>query len=152
MRPYEALQRLWAQEEPPRRREISHGEAEVAALEARYRVRLPPDFRDYVLHACATRDDGGLMDDQFAAWWGLDRIRSVREEYLYRLTDPELEDARDTALFFADFANWAMAWAICCRPGSGFGRVFVVSGEDRVVADSFAAFVDGYARDNTELI
>ncbi len=150
MKPYEALLALWAAERRPYSRDVTHGEAEVAALEARYGVQLPSDFRDYMLHACATCHDSCPTDDgQFGAWWGLDRIRSVREEYPYTITDAGLEQQTDTALFFA---VWAMAWAICCRPGPSYGQVYVVSDEDRVVAPTFAAFVEQYVIDSTALI
>ncbi len=70
-------------------------------------------------------------------------------EYPYTITDAGLEQQTDTALFFA---VWAMAWAICCRPGPSYGQVYVVSDEDRVVAPTFAAFVEQYVIDSTALI
>ncbi len=144
MKPYEQLLASWRGEEPLYDRSVTHGEIEVAALEARYGVRLPPAFRDYVLHPCRTVDDAGLMDDNDSAWWGLDRLKSVSEECQHPLTDAALEAERETALFFADYAMWCMAWAVCCNPGPTYGRIFIVSGQDRFVASDFAEFFDQY--------
>lgn len=152
MKAHEKLLASWRAEHPPYDRVLTHGDAEVAALEVRYGVHLPPDFRDYLLNACSTADDGGLMDDQNSAWWGLDRLRSVSEEYEYPLTDDELVPERDTAIFFADHMSWAMAWAICCRAGPNYGRIFVCSDVDRFVADSFSIFVEQYLADHRYLI
>lgn len=54
-KPYEQLRKYWASvesgvETPTRT------EAEIAALEARYDVRLPADFRDYLLNACPVQE------------------------------------------------------------------------------------------------
>jgi hypothetical protein len=152
MRPHQKLHILWLSEEPQYERSVTHGELAVAALEARYGVRFPPDFRGYLLHACATIDDGGAMDQANSAWWGLDRLRSVSEEYDGPLGGADLEAERDTALFFADHMIWSMAWAISCKQGPNYGRVFVVSGHDRFVASNFAGFVDQYIADHQDLL
>ena len=54
--------------------------------------------------------------------------------------------AKDAAkyLFFADYAIWCWAWAIACGEDENHGRVVVISGQDRFVANSFAQFVDLY--------
>jgi hypothetical protein len=127
---------------------VTHGEPEVASLEAHYDLILPADFRAYLLDACSTLDDGGQMDD-WNAWWGLERIRSVLEELDDQSPMTLAADPRKT-LFFADHLMWCWAWAVCCDDGHNHGRVMVI-GPDRWVADSFAEFVDRYVADDRSL-
>lgn len=47
-KPYEQLRKYWASVESGAETP-TRTEAEIAALEARYDVRLPADFRDYLL-------------------------------------------------------------------------------------------------------
>ena len=68
----------------------------------------------------------------------------------------EITDAtivRDAAKFivFADYGIWCFAWAIDCGEDENRGRVVVISGQDRFVADSFAEFVDRFIEDVTQL-
>jgi len=129
-------------------RAVSHGEPQVASLEAHYDVVLPADFREYLLHACSTLDDGGEMDE-FNSWWGLERIRSVVEECDDQSPMILATNPRKT-LMFADHLIWCWAWAICCDGGPNHGRV-LVTGPDRWVADSFAEFIDRYVADQQSL-
>ncbi len=127
---------------------ITHGEPEVSSLEAHYAVFLPADFRAYLLHACSTIDDGGQMDD-YNAWWGLERIRSVLEEFDDQSPSILATDPRKT-LIFADHMIWCWAWAICCDGGHNHGRIMVI-GPDRWVADNFSEFVDRYVAEQQSL-
>ncbi len=127
---------------------VTHGEREVASLEAHYGLLLPTDFRTYLHQACSTLDDGGQMDD-CNAWWGLERIRSVVEECDDQSPMTLATDPRKT-LIFADHLMWCWAWAMCCDGGPNQGRVMVI-GPDRWVADSFAEFIDRYVTDQQSL-
>lgn len=129
-------------------RVVTHGAAEAASLERHYDLRLPADFRAYLVHACATLDDGGQMDDS-TAWWGLERIRSMVEECDDQAPTPLAADPRKT-LLFADHLIWCWAWAVCCDGGPNHGRV-MVTGPDRWVADSFTDFIDRYVTDERSL-
>jgi hypothetical protein len=152
MKPYQKLLQRWAGEDPPYERLVQHGEPEVAALEQRYGVRFPSDFREYLLHACPTSEQGGEMDDEGVSWWGLDRVKSVTEELSDQingqmplpLEDEVLISESPKALFFADLLIWCWAWAICCGDGPNHGRVFIVIGDDGFVAETFGEFVDRY--------
>jgi hypothetical protein len=144
--PHERLLSYWASLSYPRI--VTHGEPEVASLEAHYAVILPADFRAYLLHACSTVDDGGQMDDH-NAWWGLERIRSVLEECDDQSPSILAADPRKT-LIFADHMIWCWAWAICCDGGHNHGRIMVI-GPDRWVADNFSEFVDRYVADQQSL-
>lgn len=147
--PHERLIALWAGPEYAYNRVVTHGTAEVASLAAHYGVRLPDDFRDYLIHACSTFDDGGDMDGFGNAWWGLERIRSLIEEC--GEAEPSLALAPMKALLFADTLIWCTAWGICCGEGPDFGRIFLVSDRNRFVADSFTEFVTRYLEDDKAL-
>lgn len=144
--PHQRLLSHWAALSYPRI--VTHGESEVASLEAHYGLLLPADVRAYLLHACSTLDDGGQMDD-CTAWWGLERIRSVVEECDDQSPMTLAIDPRKT-LIFADHLIWCWAWAACCDGGDNHGRVMVI-GPDRWVADSFAEFIDRYLTDEQSL-
>lgn len=117
-------------------------EAELAALERRYAIAAPGDFRDYLAAACPADD---LWDAEDAIWWSLRRIRSIPEEYEYPVRNPVVVAEAHRYLFFADFAIWCWAWAIACTDDENRGRVALIGGEpDRFVADSFTEFVQLY--------
>jgi hypothetical protein len=84
-------------------------------------------------------------------WWSLDRIKNVANEYEHPIRNAVI--ARDAAkyLFFADYSIWCWAWAIACGDDENWGRVVVISGNDRIVADSFAQFVDRYIDDFSQV-
>lgn len=149
--PHERLIALWARPEHAYGRVVTHGATEVASLAAHYGVRLPDDFRGYLIHACSTLDDGGDMDGFGNAWWGLERIRSLIEECGDSEAEPSLVVAPMQALLFADTLVWCTAWGVCCGEGPDFGRVFLVSAPSRFVADSFTEFVTRYLEDDAAL-
>jgi len=120
-------------------------EAKVAALEQRYHLTLPDDFRRYLLTACPEGENE--WDTENTIWWPLHRIRNVPEEYEHPIQDERIAAAADKYLFFADYMIWCWAWAICCADGPDRGRVALIGGlPDRIVADNFDEFVDRYIR------
>lgn len=122
----------------------AHSPAGVAALAARYDVTLPADFQAYLSQGCPVAEGG--MDREMGTWWPLERIRNLPDEEGCG-RDPELPSEGARYLLFADFLIWSSAWAICCEPGSCYGRVVRVSDTIRVVADSFTDFVERYTDD-----
>jgi hypothetical protein len=124
-------------------------EEAVAELETRYGINFPADFREYLLEICPTDFQ---MDHNWTQWWSLSQIKSIPESYRHRLTDAEIAANAAGYLFFADYLIWSWAWAICCLAGSNYGRVVVISGKDRFVANSFAEFIDGYIRTHGILV
>ncbi len=116
---------------------------EVADLERRSRVKLPPDFRAYLLHAAPV---DGLLDDHLNEWWPIAKIRTVAEEcrdWSENSFHAEIAEEADRYLVFADGQLWCWAWAICCSPGPNRGRIAVLGGsKNPFVADSFHEFVE----------
>lgn len=146
-RPYQRLYREW--EHPGGT--IGLEESQIAQLEARYEIRLPEEFREYLRHVCPKNDY--CMDGNGTDWWAFDRIKSVTDEYEHAIADPVIADLASTSLFFADYYLWCMAWAIVCAPGEHFGRVFVIgTAPDKFVADSFGEFVDKYMQDHGQVL
>jgi hypothetical protein len=145
---YQKLQRYWTKSNAGILT-VTHSENEVAALESRYGVRLPDDFREYLLQSCPSRDEE--VDDRVTSWWGLSRIKNIPDEYCYEIGHPEIAANAHTYLFFADYIFWSMAWAIACGEDENRGCIIAISGEDRFVANNFREFVERYVIDDRDL-
>ena len=125
-------------------------EARIAAVEARYAIVLPEDFRDYLAGGC-TEEDG--HDTKNTTWWGVDQIRSLPEEYPYLLSGELAGCATEKYLIFADFMVWCSAWAINCGDDEHRGKVAIIGGSpDRFVANSFGDFLQLYTENPQSLL
>jgi len=138
---YEALAASWKASDPniytP-----DEGSSDISALEQRYSIRLPDDFRSYLLHAVPQTT---FMDDIGTQWWSLADIKSISEECPNgppgEIND-EIEREKQTYLIFSDFLIWCYAWAICCSDGPNRGKVALIGGRpDSFVASSFREFL-----------
>jgi hypothetical protein len=146
MRPYEKLKQYWARNgDDARNGEIE--EAAIAALERRYSVALPEDFRAYLRHAPSQGNE--TLDYAGIDWWDIGRIKNIPDEYSGGIQHRIIAREAPQYLFFADFAIWCFAWAINCGEGANRGRVVCIAGEqyDDFVADSFGEVVDLYIED-----
>lgn len=114
------------------------------SLESRYGVRLPEEFRAYVLEA-APSEEG--IDAAGTMWWPPSRIRSIPDEFQGEIDNPVIAAEAGAYLFFADYLVWCWAWAICCSDGPNRGRVAFIGGPDDFVAESFSGFVERYLCD-----
>jgi hypothetical protein len=142
MKAYEKLQKYWSDTGS----KISTGpldETLIGDLEAKYQLRLPDDFREYLRYSCPTTDQ---YDVEGTTWWPLSRIKTINEEYEHKITDPNIERDAPKYLFFADAMIWCWAWAIACGNDGRSGNVVVISGRDRIVATTFSEFVDIYIK------
>lgn len=119
-------------------------ERAVRDLEQRYDIVLPEDFRVYLLTTAPAED---YWDDSDGIWGAPENIRSIAEEYVHAVREPRIAARATGCLFFADYCAWFWAWAICCEPGPDYGKIALIGGEDRWVADSFSDFVRSYTRD-----
>lgn len=115
---------------------------DVEALEERYSLQLPEDFRAYLLHASPSAT---FMDDIGTQWWAANSIASISDECPDGppgQINPEIEREKDVYLVFADYMFWCYAWAICCSNGPNRGKVALIGGlPDTFVADSFSDFL-----------
>jgi hypothetical protein len=142
----EAHQRLrhwWSLSSPE---VIGAGQPETAilALEQRFQVRLPEDFRRYLLTSAPHED---FWDEEHTIWWPLGRIRNIPEEYEHAISHPRIAAAASQYLFFADYSIWCWAWAISCTDDEDRGRVALIGSDpDHFVANSFTDFVERYTR------
>lgn len=118
-------------------------EARVAALESRYGLRFPDDFRRYLI--AAPRFE--TTDDELTTWWTLDRVRSIPDEYEHALAHPAIAAEAGAYIFFADYMIWAWAWAVCCSDGPNRGRIAFIGDPEGFVAESFSEFAGRYLRD-----
>jgi SMI1 / KNR4 family (SUKH-1) len=146
--PHQKLVRYW-QDTGAEMRTTAVDEATIANLERKYGIQMPSEFRAYLLNTSPLDNE---VDKNFTEWWSLNRIKNIPDEYEHELTDPEIAEEAAGFLFFADYGIWCMAWAICCCRGENYGRVAVISGKDRFVANTFGEFVDSYIRDHRQLL
>jgi hypothetical protein len=144
VKPYEKLQRYWADSEEGLCT-TSTSERAVDRLERTYGVRLPDDFKAYLIHCCPAIDDS--FDQNITTWWPLGRIKNIPEEYRHPIGHEVIARDATKYLFFADYCIWCWAWAIACGDDENRGRVAIIGGNGRFVADSFAEFVDRYVED-----
>jgi hypothetical protein len=138
VKPYQKLQTWWADTgvRIPTRRA---SEAEVHALELKYEVELPIDFREYLLESCPVTEE---MDISTRTWWSLDRIKNIPDECDYQISNPRIAEHATTYLFFADWGLWCSAWAIACGQNEDCGRVANICDRETLIADSFEDLVD----------
>jgi hypothetical protein len=118
-------------------------------LAGKYGVRLPDEFRDYLIHSSPANDFG--RDQNMITWWSLDRVKSIPDGYQHPIRNEMIARNAAKYLFFADYLIWSSAWAIACGDDENWGRIAVISGNDRFVADSFAQFVDHYIDDFSQI-
>ncbi|MET3473740.1 hypothetical protein ABIC78_004297 [Novosphingobium sp. 1529] len=145
---YKALSAHWAASNPDT---YSHGvtSPDVEALEERYSLHLPEDFRAYLVHAAPSTS---FMDDIGTQWWAANEIKSISDECPDGppgQTNPEIEQEKDAYLVFSDFLIWCYAWAICCSSGPNRGKIALIGGQpDAFVADNFRNFLRLELTDN----
>jgi hypothetical protein len=118
----------------------------VQQLKQRYRLSLPADFEDYLLH---TAPGKSLWDNGDINWWPPQEIISLPEGYEHRLSSDAIAGEADGYLLFADYLIWCWGWAVCCSGGPNHGKVALIGGDpDRIIADSFSEFVERYLHDS----
>ena len=129
--------------------ELERRELAIRKVEQDNSLALPDDFRLYLLHASPIDQ---AWDDEMVIWWPIERLKNIPDEYEQAVKDPRVASNAEDWLFFADFSLWCWAWAICCGEGEDRGRIALVGGSpDRIVAGSFAEFVDRHLSDPNSL-
>ena len=115
-------------------------EVELLEVEAKYDLKLPDDFRLYLLNACP-KPHGYEMDKNYASWWPIEQIKAEGLEGRY---------IKPGYVVFADHCIMTWTWAICCISGPNFGQIIWSDGA--IVANNFSEFVDRYIKDSPEFI
>lgn len=119
-------------------------ESVVAALEARYGITLPDDFRLYIKEGVPTAENWDAEDGN---WWPISRLKNIPEEYGQTVGE-QIASSASKHLFFLDYSIWCWAWAISCADDETRGKVAIIGGSpDGYVADSFTEFVERYTSD-----
>lgn len=145
MKPQDKLRAYWSRTDS-QTKPVGSTEADISRLEARVGVRLPDDFRTYLLTSAPNSQH--LLDDNLTGWWNADEIKSIPEEYPHGLKNPAVAEKPGSFLFFADHCMWCWAWVIGCGGDEHHGKVAIIDGlNDRFVANSFSEFVDLYVAD-----
>ncbi len=119
-------------------------ETEITALEIRYGVSLPREFREYLREGAPIAENWDAEDGN---WWPVERIKNISDEYEHPVSEPIAQNAA-RHLFFLDHSIWSWAWAISCADDETRGKVALIGGvPDGYVADSFGEFVQRYTTD-----
>lgn len=137
---YKALGSYWASSDPTTYTRAT--DWDVGALEERYSLQLPDDFRAYLIYAAPSVT---FMDDIGTQWWAQAEIKSISEECPDGppgQINPEIERENNAYLIFSDYLIWCYAWAICCSDGPNRGKIALIGGlPDTFVADTFGDFM-----------
>ena len=131
---------------------IASGNSEetIREFESRNRVILSSDLREYFLYVDGMAPVGGHdCDPRGFSFWPLARVRDVAKECAERaLALPGVADP-DRYFVFADYLQWSWAYAIHLGDSSLQINQIIHVGTvgSKVVANSFAQFVDQYVCD-----
>lgn len=139
MLPHLILQEWWSQTRAGITTQ-STPEAEIEALEARYGIFLPDDFRTYLKHGVPSEEN---WDENDGNWWPISRIKNIPDEYPHAVNEP-ISSNMSNHLVFIDYSIWSWAWSISCANDNTRGKIAIIGGGDCYVAGSFAEFVDRY--------
>ncbi|MEO9543258.1 hypothetical protein [Parasphingorhabdus sp.] len=134
------MKQRWSNKHESGRVDFIQGNS-IKLLEDRYDILIPGTFKSY-LQTTAPMPHQDSVDDDFVDWWSADRIKNIPEEYDGEISHEQIAKHSGKYLFFADYCIWSWAWAICCQSGSDYGKIAVIGGKDRFVADNFDKFVE----------
>ncbi len=122
-----------------------HSEDQLKALEQRYRISLPSDFRDYLRVDAVVDDNDWNWDCWGTYWWPLTRLRNIVEEFPKEAPHLVVAPVAQSTLFFCDWLVWCGAWAISCGDGPERGKIWCYWSETPcIVAADFSEFIDKY--------
>jgi len=129
----------------------------ASALERRYGITLPEDFKLYLTLYALSQD---WMDPvSMVFFWRLDRLWSLRDELAHDTSSytllAEIATESDQYIVFADFLDWCgYGYAICCSDSPNRGRVALIGSvdiPDGFIARDFAEFLKHVADDSGAL-
>ena len=95
---------------------------------------------------------GGHDDDEKGfAFWPLRRIKTVPEECAASKVQVPNFVGVEHYFAFADYMQWSWAYAICLAPNQESKILQFGTNSPKIVADSFAQFIEAYVRDSEDL-
>jgi hypothetical protein len=150
MQPYEKLIQRWSAEGLA----IVPGVSEdaVLAFESKHGVAIPADFREYLLHVDGMSQVGGHdCDEQGFGFWPLSRIKTVPDECAANNVQVPTLESVEHYFAFADYMQWSWAYAISFEGRHGGKILQFGTLSPRIIADSFAEFVEAYVHDSEQL-
>jgi hypothetical protein len=126
---------------------------EIAAFEAKYRIILPSDVREYFTAADGTGDD---MDEGLYRFWPLSEVQPVHDVLVSdRFTYPD-RFAYPDCFVFADHCINCWDYAVrLTKDAKQPAPVFRVTGADQPgeqMASSFREFMERYAENPDSII
>jgi hypothetical protein len=140
-------------------------QAQIAAFEARNAVKVPPDFREYLLTANGMGDDDRWQwDAGLFHFWPIEKLESLESFYgdaKANLSDLERHGvAPHNTFVFLDHSIHVLNYCIHFpqdQTSQTKTRVFLILGESNApqlhqIADSFEAFVGIYCSDPDQLL
>src|SRR5215510_2325411 len=129
-------------------------EDDIRLFEARYKIALPLDMREYFLHVNGMIPNGpGYQDKDGFSCWSLETMIALVEEN-EELDRRYLRLAEEDSLFlFCDYMDWSWAYAIKMIPGSSVAEgIYLICCRNPIrIADSFSDFVRLYLGDPDQL-
>lgn len=144
----ESLKRHWSWHNVDINAGVS--KAELDSFEARHRVVLPEDLREYFL--CVNGMPHDVVDDGMIRFWMLDEVLPITQG-APAFSDPRYVQHPESLFLFADFSIWAHAYAI--RLGSvalQSNEVLIIGYKSPVtISQCFSEFVDQYLTDKDRL-
>jgi cell wall assembly regulator SMI1 len=143
----ETLKRFWLRQ--GMKLNAGASEAELAAFEHKYNIRLPEDLREYF--AAVNGFDGSehwMTDENVITFLSLSEVKPLSEYW-----SPDVADA-DSYFVFADYSISAHVYAIRLWNDLGNGNAVVVAydGKPIEVANSLAKFAEGYLEDKKAVL
>jgi hypothetical protein len=129
-------------------------DAEICAFEARYRIVIPADVRQYFARLNGTGDD---MDGETYRFWPLAEVKPVHEELVgFRGIQYPDRYAYPDCFVFADYmiSSWLYAVKLT-RDATQPAPVYRVTASEvpgERMADSFCDFMSRYANDPNSVL
>jgi hypothetical protein len=126
---------------------------EIFDFEARHRVILPGDFREYFLAVNGMSRVGGHdCDKDGFSFWPLERVKPAREETQKHKSLLLSVEPPDHYFLFADYMQWSWAYAIRLGSNTHVNDVILVgTRKPQKAASTFSEFLELYFRDAKEL-
>jgi hypothetical protein len=149
MKPYQQLIRHWKSEGLT----IADGVGEaLRVFEVKHGVTFPEEFREYLANVNGMLQIGGQdSDGKGFAFWPLNRIRAVPDECAASKVKVPNFDEVESYFAFADYLQWSWAYAIALGTKRRGAILQFGTHSPRIVADSFAEFVEAYISDAERL-